>query len=136
MKPILILAALFMLAACSSAPSRDCAQVYALGDGAVATAIARGETVIKPGPLPAPAVPPNMPRAALEPDGSYAGGLVFCSLADARDGLKQLSAKGALPQGRPWRVYEVAADWRLDVDEPRPGEFRLKRAVKMVRAVN
>jgi hypothetical protein len=136
MKRVLFVVGSLTLAACGSVPQPDCAHVYALGDSAVATAIARGETVIKSGPLPAAAVPHNMPRAALEPDGSYAGGLVFCSVSDARDRLEQLSTKGALPKGRPWRVYEVAADWREDVREPRPGEFRLKRAVKMVRAVN
>jgi hypothetical protein len=136
MKHVLFVIASLTLTACGTAPPRDCAQVYALGDGAAATAIARGETVIKSGPLPAAAVPPNMPRAALEPDGSYAGGLVFCSLSDARDGLEQLSAKGALPKGRPWRIYEVAADWRQDVREPRPGEFRLKRGAKMIRVAN
>jgi hypothetical protein len=136
MKHVFLIVASLVLGACGSVPSRECSPVYALGDVALAGAIARGETVVKAGPLPAAAVPSNMSRTALEPDGSYAGGLVFCSLRDARETLAQLSAKGALPKGRPWRVYEVAADWAEDVREPRPGEFRLKRAAKIIRVAD
>jgi hypothetical protein len=121
------------LAACAGTASRDCSPVYTLGDPGVATAIAGGQTVTKPGPVPAKAVPPGAPRAALEADGSYAGGRVFCSVPEARTALTELQAKGAIPPGRPWRVYEVAASWREDVYESRPGEYRLKRPARFVR---
>jgi hypothetical protein len=130
-----LLAALvpLVLSACAGATLRDCSPVYTLGDAGAATAIASGQTVMKPGPVPAVAVPPGAPRAALEPDGSYAGGRVFCSVPEARAALAELQAKGAIPAGRPWRVYEVAASWREDVTELRPGEYRLKRSARMVR---
>jgi hypothetical protein len=122
-----------VLAACAGVTPRDCAPVYTLGDPGVSAAIAGGRTVMKPGPIPAVAVPPGAPRAALEPDGSYAGGRVFCSVPEARAGLIELQAKGAIPAGRPWRVYVVAASWREDVYEWRSGDYRLKRSARFVR---
>jgi hypothetical protein len=135
MKRLHALAALapLLLAACAGVTARDCKPVYALGDAGVSSAIASGRAVVKPGPLPAAAVPPRAPRAALEPDGSYAGGLVFCSVSEARAALSRLQAKGAIPAGRPWRVYEVGASWREDVYEIRPGEHRLKRSAPLLR---
>jgi hypothetical protein len=123
-----------VLVACAAGAPRDCSPIYALGDSGVAAALARGQTVMKPGPLPAVAVPPGAPRTALEPDGSYAGGRVFCTVPEARAALAELQAKGAIPAGRPWRVYEVAGSWREDVYEFRPGEYRLKRSARFVRA--
>jgi hypothetical protein len=122
-----------VVAACAGTAPRDCATVYTLGDSGVSSALAGGRPVMKPGPLPAMAVPPGAPRAALEPDGSYAGGRVFCTVPAARAALVELQAKGAIPPGRPWQVYEVAARWREDVYEPRPGEHRLKRSAPFVR---
>jgi hypothetical protein len=135
MNPLRLLAVAvpLVLAACAATTPRDCSSVYALGDAGAAAVIARGQTVMKPGPVPAVAVPPGAPLAALEPDGSYAGGRVFCSVPEAQQALAELQAKGAIPAGRPWRVYEVAASWREDVAEFRPGEYRLKRSARMVR---
>jgi hypothetical protein len=135
MSRLRLLAALapLLLAACAGVTPRDCTPVYTLGDSGVLSAIAGGQTVMKPGPVPAIAVPPGTPRAALEPDGSYAGGRVFCSVPEARAALPELQAKGAIPPGRPWRVYVVAASWRDDVYESRPGEHRLKRSARFVR---
>jgi hypothetical protein len=122
-----------VLAACAGATAPDCRLVYTLGDAGVSPVIASGQVVMKPGPVPAVAVPPGAPRAALEPDGSYAGGRVFCSVPEARAALTELRAKGVIPAGRPWRVYEVAARWREDVYEARAGEYRLKRSAQFVR---
>jgi hypothetical protein len=135
MSRLRLLAALapLLLAACAGVTPRDCTPVYTLGDSGVSSAIASGQTVMKPGPVPAIAVPPGTPRAALEPDGSYAGGRVFCSVPEARAALAELQAKGAIPPGRPWRVYVVAASWREDVYESRPDEYRLKRSARMVK---
>lgn len=135
MNPLRLLAALapLVLAACTGVTPRDCTPVYTLGDSGVSAAMAGGRTVMKPGPVPAVAVPPGTPRAALEPDGSYAGGRVFCSVPEARAALIELQARGAIPPGRPWRVYEVAASWRDDVYESRSGEYRLKRSARFVR---
>ena len=124
-----------LLAACAGAPPRDCTHVYTIGDRDVAAAIARGQTVTKPGPLPAHVVPPSAPRPALEPDGSYAGGAVFCSVAESRAAGSELVAKGVLAKNRPWEVYEVAANWQTDVYQKRPGEYRLKAPARMVKAV-
>ncbi len=124
------------VAGCASPPGRECARVYTIGEPEVAAPIARGQTVTKPGPLPAHVVPPSAPRPALEPDGSYAGGRVFCSVAEARTAAAELAAKGVLPKDRPWRVYEVAATWGKDVYEKRPGEYRLKHAAQMVRVAD
>jgi hypothetical protein len=126
-----------VIAGCaSSAPERSCGVVYAIGEPEVAQAIARGQNVTKPGPLPAHVVPPSAPRTALEPDGSYAGGRVFCSADEARAAAVELTAKGILPKDRPWRVYEVAASWDKDVYEKRPGEYRLKHPARMTKAAN
>jgi hypothetical protein len=86
--------------------------------------------------VPAKSVPPGAPRAALEPDGSYAGGRVFCSVAEAKATMAELQAKGRIPPGRHWQVYEVAANWHDDVYEARPGEYRLKRSARLVRAAS
>jgi hypothetical protein len=120
----------------STAPGSGCGIVYTIGEPEVAQAIARGQNVTKPGPLPAHVVPRSAPRPALEPDGSYAGGRVFCSVAEARTAAVELTAKGVLPQDRPWRVYEVAASWDKDVYEKRPGEYRLKRPARMTQVAN
>jgi hypothetical protein len=126
-----------MIAGCASdPPARSCGTVYTLGEPEVAQAIARGQNVTKPGPLPAHTVPPSAPRPALEPDGSYAGGRVFCSVAEARTAAVELTAKGVLPKDRPWRVYEVAAVWDKDVYEKRPGEYRLKQPARMTKVAN
>jgi hypothetical protein len=126
--------ALAALAGCATAPPGDCSHVYTLGDADAAAAIARGQHVSKPGPLPAHVVPKSAPRPALEPDGSYAGGRVYCSVAAARADGAELATKGVLPKSRPWRVYEVDASWTKDVYEKRPGEYRLKRSAQMTRA--
>jgi hypothetical protein len=125
-----------VVAGCATSPEGKCAHVYTLGDAEVATAIARGQPVTKPGPLPAHVVPKSAPRPALEPDGSYAGGRVFCSIAAARTDAAELTAKGVLPKDRPWRVYEVAASWDKDVYEKRPGEYRLKRPAPMTKVAD
>jgi len=126
-----------VIAGCASdPPGRSCATVYTIGEPEVAQAIARGQNVTKPGPLPAKAVPPSAPRPALEPDGSYAGGRVFCSVDEARTAAVELAAKGVLPKDRPWRIYEVAAVWDKDVYEKRPGEYRLKQPARMTKVAN
>jgi hypothetical protein len=126
-----------LIAGCASnAPGRSCGTVYTIGEPEFAQAIARGQNVTKPGPLPAHAVPPSAPRAALEPDGSYAGGRVFCSVAEARAGAVELTAGGVLPKDRPWRIYVVAASWEKDVYEKRPGEYRLRRPARMTQIAN
>ena len=126
-----------VIAGCAStAPERSCGIVYTIDEPEVAQAIARGQNVTKPGPLPAHVVPPSAPRPALEPDGSYAGGRVFCSAAEARTAAVELTAKGVLPKERPWRVYELAASWDKDVYEKRPGEYRLKHPARMTKVAN
>jgi len=127
---------LAVLAGCASESGRSCGTVYTLGEPEAAQAIARGQAVTKPGLLPAHAVPRGTPRAVLEPDGSYAGGRVFCSAAEARAASTELMAQGVLPKDRPWRVYIVAAEWDKDVYEKRPGEYRLKRPARMTQVAN
>jgi hypothetical protein len=125
------------IAGCATGGSAPgCKIVYTIGEPEVAQAIARGRNVTKPGPLPAHVVPASAPRTALEPDGSYAGGRVFCSVADARAAAAELTAKGVLPKDRPWRVYEVGASWEKDVYEKRPGEYRLKHPARMTQLAN
>jgi len=128
--------ALALLASCASDSGRSCGTVYTLGEPEAAQAMGRGQPVAKPGPLPATAVPRGTPRAVLEADGSYAGGRVFCSAAEARAAVPELEAQGMLPKGRPWRVYIVAAEWDKDVYEKRPGEYRLKRPARMTQLAN
>jgi hypothetical protein len=129
----LVLAA---IGGCASDPKAGCGTVYTIGEPEAAQAIARGQTVTKPGPLPAHVVPRSAPRAALEADGSYAGGRVFCSPAEARSAAAELGAEGVLPKDRPWRIYVVAAEWTKDVYEKRPGEYRLKRPARMTQLAN
>lgn len=127
---------LAVLAGCASEPGASCGTVFTLGESEVAQAMARGQPVTKPGPLPAHAVPRGTPRAVLEPDGSYAGGRVFCSAAEARAAVPELAAQGVLPKDHTWRVYIVAAEWDKDVYEKRPGEYRLKRPARMTQVAN
>ena len=124
------------LAGCASDSGKSCGTVYTLGEPEAAQQIARGQTVTKPGPLPAHAVPRGTPRGVLEADGSYAGGRVFCSAAEARAAAPELVAQGVLANDRPWRVYIVAAEWDKDVYEKRPGEYRLKRPARMTQPAN
>jgi len=126
-----------LLAGCAGgAPEPSCKAVYTLGAPEVAQAIARGQQVTKPGPLPAREVPKRAPRAVLEPDGSYAGGRVFCSVAEADAAAAALAKERALPQDRAWRVYELAASWDKDVYEKGPGDYRLKRPAQVARPAN
>jgi hypothetical protein len=125
-----------VLAGCASEPGRSCGTVYTLGEPEAAQAIARGQPVTKPGPLPAHAVPRGTPRGVLEADGSYAGGRVFCSAAEARAAAPELVAQGVLAKDRPWRVYIVAGEWDKDVYEKRPGEYRLKRPARMTQVTD
>jgi hypothetical protein len=130
------MAVVALVAGCAGgAPERGCKAVYTLGEPEVAQAIARGQHVTKPGPLPAHVVPKSAPRAVLESDGSYAGGRVFCTVAEARAAGEALTKDGVLPNDR-WRVYEVAASWDKDVYEKRPGDYRLKRAARMAQPAN
>jgi len=126
---------LAVLAGCASDSGRSCGAVYTLGEADAAQAIARGRTVTKPGPLPPSSVPRGVPRGVLEADGSYAGGRVFCSVAEARAAAPELMAEGGLAKDRSWRVYVVAAEWDKDVYEKRPGEYRLKRPARMTQQV-
>ena len=138
-RPIASRAALVLftsLAACATPHAPDCNHVYALGDAAVAVAIKSGRTVAKPGPVPKEAVPPGAPRGALETDGSYGGGRVFCSVAAAKAALDQARAKGIVAPDRPVRVYEVRAKWAADVYELHPGDHRLKRSAVMLKPVD
>lgn len=131
------MAVVALVAGCAGGtPERGCKTVYTLGEPEVAQAIARGQHVTKPGPLPAHVVPKSAPRAMLESDGSYAGGRVFCTVAEANAAAAALAKAGALPKDRPWRVYEVAASWDKDVYEKRPGDYRLKRAAQMTQPAN
>jgi hypothetical protein len=133
----LVAAALsFALAACASAPRTDCTGVYVIGDASVAAAVAKGERVMRAGPLPAKHVPQSAPRAALEADGSYGGAHAFCSVPQAKVALADAQALGIAPPGRPLRIYQVGASWANDVYELRPGEYRLKRAVPVLRAAD
>ena len=129
----LVLAA---IGGCASDPKPSCGTVYTLGEPEFAQAIARGQPVTKPGPQPAHTVPRSAPRAVLEADGSYAGGRVFCSVAEARAAAPELVTQGVLPKDRSWRVYIVAAEWSKDVYEKRPGEYRLKRQARITQVAN
>jgi hypothetical protein len=133
---VAIVAAALLAGCAGGAPAGGCKTVYTLGEPEVAQAIARGQHVTKPGPLPAHVVPKSAPRVMLEPDGSYAGGRVFCSVAEANAAGAALAKQGALPKDRPWRVYEVAASWDRDVYEKGPGDYRLKRAAQMTQSAN
>jgi hypothetical protein len=132
----LVTLVLATIGGCASDPKPGCGTVYTLGEPEAAQAIARGQTVTKAGPQPAHAVPRSAPRAVLEPDGSYAGGRVFCSVAEARTAAPELVAQGVLPKDRSWRVYIVAAEWDKDVYEKRPGEYRLKRPARITQVAN
>jgi len=125
-----------LLAGCAGAPMHECPHVYTLGDASAAVVVAEGRRVMKPGPLPAQDIPPGTPRAALEADGSYAGGRVFCSISDAKAALAEAHTKEIAGAGRPLRIYETAATWAGDVYELRPNDYRLKRSVPMVRVAD
>ena len=128
--------ALAVLAGCASDSGRSCGTVYTLGEPEAAQAIARGQAVTKPGPLPAHAVPRGTPRARARAGRQLRGRAGVLLVADARAAAPELVAQGVLPKDRPWRVYIVAAEWDKDVYEKRPGEYRLKRPARMTQVAN
>ncbi len=126
----------FALAACAAPPPHDCSGVYVLGDAVGAAAVANGQHLMRSGPLPKALVPPTVPRGALEPDGSYAGARVFCTVPAARAAVAEMQAQGALTPGREERVFQLEATWANDVYEFRPGDYRLKHAAPVLRTAD
>jgi hypothetical protein len=104
--------------------------VYTIG--AYDQAFSQQEQVMKLGPLPANEVPPALPSAFLEKDGSYGGGEAFQTIEQACLVLKQQLASGVLPSTEVWHIYLLDANWNQDTYPLHPHDFRISRTVRVV----
>ncbi len=113
-----------------------CSGVYTIGDISYDKSLENGNNSIKLGPIPAEQVPPIFPKSFLEADGSYGGGVVYCSAEGAIQGLNNLLQKSILPKDMEWHIYELEATWEIDVYELNKNDFRLKNPSKVKSRVN
>lgn len=117
--------------AASSAAKGKCPGIYTFGDAAYIINPTMGEAIYRPGRIPADEVPPQVPRAYLEPDGSFAGAPVYCTAEDTRKSIAALIKENKLPEGD-WRVYQLEGDWATGTYELKSGEYRLARDAAVI----
>lgn len=113
-----------------------CSRVYTIGDVNYDKALESGKPSIKLGVIPAGQVPPIFPKSFLEADGSYGGGVVYCSIEGAKQGLNNLLEKNILPKEMEWHIYELEATWETDVYKLKVNDFRLKKTSKVKKRVD
>lgn len=114
----------------------ECSGVYTIGEVSYDKSLESGNPSIKLGPIPMGQVPQVFPESFLEPDGSYAGGVVYCSPEEAVLGLNNLIEKGILPKDMDWHIYELEANWETDVYLLKKGDYRLQNPSRVKRRVN
>ena len=113
-----------------------CSGVYTIGEVSYDKSLERGNPIVKLGPIPADQVPPVFPKSFLESDGSYAGGMVYCSPEEAATGLTELLDNGILPKDMEWHIYELDANWETDVYLLKKGDYRLQKPSRVKKRVN
>lgn len=126
----------FSSLALASQQQGECSGVYTIGEGSYDKSLENGNPSIKLGPISVDQVPPFFPKSFLEPDGSYAGGVVYCSPEEAAMGLNKLLEKGILPNEMEWHIYELDANWKTDVYLLKKGDYRLQKPSKVKKRVN
>ncbi len=113
--------------------ANNCNKVYTIG--AYDEAFSKNTIVTKLGPMAAADVPPIIPKAFLEKDGSYGGGEAFCTIKQACHALKKQLASGVLPKNEHWHIYLLDADWNQDTYKLHTNDFRIKHPVKVLKPV-
>lgn len=137
---LLVISVLLVLSfsslALASQQQGECSGVYTIGEVSYDKSLENGNPSIKLGPISVDQVPPFFPKSFLEPDGSYAGGVVYCSPEEAAMGLNKLLGKGILPNEMEWHIYELDANWKTDVYLLKKGDYRLQKPSKVKKRVN
>lgn len=112
---------------------RTAAHLYTFGDAGYETQLSEGRHPIKQGPIPADEIPENFPKKFLEPDGNYAGGRVFRSVAAAQQAVNDARSQGIISQDGEWGIYQLNGNWNEDAYELKPNDYRLKRTTTVLR---
>ena len=113
-----------------------CKALYTFGDATYAKKLAAGVSPIKLGPIAADKVPANFPRKFLEADGSYGGGRVFCSVAEAEQAVLEAKEQNMINANEEWGVYLVDGDWKTYAYELHPNDFRLRSSRAVIKRVH
>lgn len=109
--------------------------MYTYGDISYDKQLEQGSSPIKIGAISADKVPQEFPAKFLEPDGSYGGGRVYSSIADAEQAISDATNQGILPQGEQWGIYELVGDWNTYAYELNPYDYRLNRSTAVLKRV-
>ncbi len=113
----------------------QCKTMYTFGDANYDKQLSVGIHPTKIGPIVADKVPGNFPRKFLEPDGSYGGGRVFCSIREAEQAILDARSKSLLSQEGEWGIYQLSGDWKSYVYELHPNDYRLSKPTTVIKRV-
>lgn len=105
--------------------------IYAFGN----YQIEEGKFSIKLGPLAADEIPPGFPQTFLESDGSYPGGLIYLTVAEAAQALLEVKQKGLIPEEGDWGVFQLEGNWDDYAYELRPHEFHLNKSTPIIKRI-
>ncbi len=112
---------------------RTVSHLYTFGDAGYEKQLSEGRHPIKQGPIAADEIPEGFPKKFLEPDGSYAGGRVFRSVAAAQQAVIEARNQGIISQEGEWGIYQLNGNWNEDAYELKPNDYRLKRTTTVLR---
>jgi hypothetical protein len=109
--------------------------MYTFGDATYDKKLRQGISPVKLGAIPAGSVPQGFPAKFLEPDGSYGGGRVFCTIAEAEQGIIEAQRQGLLSIGVDSGIYQLVGDWDSYSYQLHPNDFRLRRSTTVLKRV-
>lgn len=112
-----------------------CVAMYTFGDATYDKKLRMGMSPVKLGPIPADSIPQGFPAKFLEADGSYGGGRVFCTIAEAQQGIIEAHRQGLLSAGKDSGIYQLVGDWDSYSYQLHPNDFRLRRSTTVLRRV-
>jgi len=112
-----------------------CEKIYVFGDSSYDEQLSKGVSPIKLGPISASEVPASFPAQFLEPDGSYAGGHIYCSIEEAESGILEAKRKGIISAEGDWGIYQLQGHWDEYAYELHPNEFYLRKSTPVLRRV-
>ncbi len=109
--------------------------IYTFGDSNYDKQLKEGRTPTKLGPIVEEEIPINFPAKFLEPDGSYAGGRVYRTVAEAERAIRDAKQNGLISETQDWGIYQLKGNWDELTYEYRPGDYRLRQSTLVLRRV-
>ena len=125
----LVLFPSLLFAATDMVSSEKC--IYTFGD----YQLREGRWGIKMGPLAADEIPDGFPLSFLEPDGSYPGGRVYATIAQAKQAIVEAQKNGVIPEEGVWGVYLLEGSWDDFTYERCPNQFHLSKSTPIIKRV-